>query len=294
MTCAQNYFSKNMATISDLINKAAEILNASEILEPRRDANLLIGLALGKDRAFIIANNNYELTRDEEETFLRFVERRAKREPYQHISGVQEFWKLEFMVSPDVLIPRPETEMIVEGALQIFGETCALEFCEVGIGSGCISISILDEIKGAKAFGVDISEAALNVASRNADKHSVSDRLKLGISDVFSAVPSREYDLIVSNPPYVPAKDLANLQIEVRKFDPRFALTDGASGLTIIEKIVNKSPDHLRPGGYLLMEIGFDQSNAVQNMFDLEIWEKIDIVPDLQGIPRMVKARVKA
>ncbi len=282
-----------MATITDLINNATDNLAAREIPEPRREASLLMGLALGKDRAYIIANNNYELTSPEEKTFFRYVERRSKREPYQHISGVQEFWKLEFIVSPDVLIPRPETEMIVEEALQLFREGDPLEFFEVGIGSGCISISILDELKSANAHGVDISGAALRLASRNADKHSVSDRLKLGISDVFENVGDYKYDLIVSNPPYIPKREIANLQTEVRDFDPVSALTDGTNGLTIIERIINSSPNYLRPAGYLLMEIGFGQSKAVQKMFDREIWEKIEFALDFQGIPRMVKACVK-
>ena len=151
-------------------------------------------------------------------------------------------------------------------------------------------MAILYHLKTARATGLDISEKALEIAGKNAQNHGVSDRLKLDISDVFDALPSgkqHNFDLIVSNPPYIPAEDFAGLQPEVRLFDPMNALTDGRDGLSIIRKIIKDSPDFLNPGGFLLVEIGINQSENVRKMFSPHVWSKVEIVPDLQGILRM-------
>ncbi|MEZ5346007.1 MAG: peptide chain release factor N(5)-glutamine methyltransferase [Pyrinomonadaceae bacterium] len=281
-----------MAILSDLVRQAAEKLQFNGIPDPVREANLLMSLALGKDRAFIIANDAYCLTLKEEQRYTEFLERRAGREPYQHISGVQEFWKLEFIVTPDVLIPRHETELIVENALELFPEGCEFEFCEIGIGSGCISVSILNERERSTATAGDISAAALEIASINAKRHNVIDRLRLLESDIFGGFPDRTFDLIVSNPPYIPARAIENLQIEVRDHDPEIALTDGGDGLSVIKKIVSGAPQYLKPHGWLLMEIGYDQCAAVAGILDPRVWEKTEILPDLQGIPRVAKTRL--
>jgi len=276
--------------IAGALQGAAEILSEAGVIDPRREAGSLLCLALQKDQTFLIAHPEYELSADEENTFREYLKRRADREPFQHIAGRQEFYGLEFIVTPDVLIPRPETELLVEAAVKLFQDKENLFFCEVGTGSGCISVSLLHELKTARAIGVDISETALAVAEKNALKNNVADRLELGVSDVFSAVDkTAEFDLIISNPPYVPAEDVATLQAEVRGHDPLIALTDGKNGLSIIEKLISESPQYLKPGGYLLIEIGFNQSFAVREMVDLKTWRALDILPDLQGIPRMVK-----
>lgn len=290
----ENNFGDVLSNISETIQKASEILRRNDIVEPNREANSLLSLALKKNRTFLIAHSEYELTKQEEQLFLEYVERRANREPFQHISGRQEFCGLDFIVSPDVLVPRPETELIVEAGIEILRNIEKPVFCEIGIGSGCIAVSILHEIEDAQAYGVDISEKALLIARKNAGQNGVSQRLELKISDVFEAFKkNQKFDLIVSNPPYVPDKDVPTLQAEVRDFDPLIALTDGSDGLSIIRQIINKSPDYLRPNGFLLMEFGFNQSDQVRQMFDLSRWQNIDLFPDLQRIPRMVKAQVK-
>jgi release factor glutamine methyltransferase len=206
---------------------------------------------------------------------------------------VQEFYGLELEVTPDVLIPRPETEMVVERALEIIGDHGFSSFCEVGVGSGCISVAILHHANGCRAVGLDVSPAALRVAQRNAEKHGVAQRLSLLESDIFDAVHDETFDLIISNPPYVPAPDLEGLQAEVREHEPHVALTDGRDGLSIIRRIVADAPTHLRSGGFLLLEIGFDQSERVAGMFDPLIWKSPELFPDLQGIPRLVCSQRK-
>lgn len=282
-----------MPNVSEILKTAAEILRQNEIVEPGREAVSLLTLALEKDRAFLIAHSEYELSGAEEKQFREFLQRRAKHEPLQYIRGNQEFYGLNFLVTPDVLIPRPETELIAEAAIEILQGKEKPKICEVGVGSGCISISILHEIKSAKGIGLDISEKALKIAKINAENNRVSDRIEFKISDVFENLQNEKFDLLVSNPPYVPGGDFDALQEEVRDFEPKIALTDGKDGLSIIEKIIFDAPDFLKSNCFLLMEIGFNQSDTVREMFDLKIWQEVVFLPDLQGIPRMLKARLK-
>ena len=282
-----------MPDISETLKKATEILRAGGIAEPRREANSLLAFALRKNRTFLITHNNYELSGDEEADFQAVLKRRAAREPLQYITGRQEFYGLDFRVTSDVLIPRPETEIIVENAIEILKPRKETRFCEIGVGSGCISVSILHNIETASALGLDVSEKALEVAKLNAENHRVFDRLNLKVSDVFDALTAEKFDVIVSNPPYIPQRDIADLQAEVRDFEPLSALTDGAGGLSIIEKIVRGAPEFLNSNGFLLMEIGFGQAAAVKRLFDAKIWRTVEILPDLQGIGRTVKSQIK-
>lgn len=282
-----------MANISQLLQSATQILQQSGIAEPRREANSLLALALNKDKTFLIAYPEYELSENEEFFFDKILTRRANREPFQHITGKQEFYGLDFEINSDVLIPRPETELIVENAIEILQKIENPRFCEVGTGSGCISVSILHEVKSATAIGLDISEEALEITKRNAEKHNILARLQLKKSDVFAVLTGEKFDLIVSNPPYVPSEDISGLQAEVRDFEPIIALTDDKDGLSIIEKIVENSSVFLYQKGFLLLEIGFNQAQKVSVMFSDEVWQSLEILPDLQGIPRMVKAQLK-
>jgi release factor glutamine methyltransferase len=280
-----------MPNVSEILKTAAEILQASGINEPRREANSLLAFALGKDKTFLIAHSDYKLSGEEEKRFLESLRRRANREPLQYITGRQEFYGLDFTVTPDVLIPRPETELIVENAIEILRDTRSPVFCEVGTGSGCISVSILHEVKAAKAVSLDISAEALKIAALNAARHRVSDRIELKVSDVFSIFTNEKFDLIASNPPYIPFGEIENLQPEVRDFEPLTALTDDKDGLSIIEKIINESPRFLKSGGYLLMEIGFGQSEKAREYFAPDKWENVEFLFDLQNIPRTIKAK---
>lgn len=279
-----------MPNISEILKTAAEVLHLNGIAEPRREANSLLGFALQKDKTFLIAHSEYKLSPAEEKQFQNFLRRRAKREPFQYITGKQEFYGLDFEVTKDVLIPRPETELIVESAIEVLPENA--KFCEVGIGSGCISVSILHKVKTASAIGLDISEKALHIAEKNAETHNVFDRLELKISDVFDILSDEKFDLIVSNPPYISSEDIKNLQTEVRDFEPLSALTDGKDGFSIIKKIIEDAPNFLKPHGFLLMEIGFNQSDKVKQMFSSKIWQSVEVLPDLQNIPRTVKAQI--
>ena len=280
--------------IEQVLKNAAGVLRNSEIKEPRREANSLLSLALKRDLAFLFAHPEYTLTESEQKLIDEYLRRRAAREPFQHIAGRQEFYGLDFIVTPDVLIPRPETELLVETAVELFKNKDDLFFCEIGVGSGCISIAVLHHLKNARAIGFDISQKALDIAEKNAFKNDVAERLELGISDLFSAADSAlQFDLIVSNPPYISIADFKDLQAEVRDYEPSMALTDDKDGLTIIRKILDQAPPFLKPGGYLLIEIGIAQAISVGNMIAPDTWQAFEILPDLQGIPRMVRLQVK-
>lgn len=282
-----------MLDISNRLAAANCLLEASGIAEPRREAASLLALALDRDRAFLIAHPEYVLSEGENRRFEEYLGRRSVREPFQYIAGRQEFYGLDFEVTPDVLIPRPETEMVVEAAVEFLSKLDKPLFCEVGVGSGCIAVSILHIVPAARGVGLDISAAALRVAGGNALSHGVAARLKLVESDVFAAIPDESFDLIASNPPYVPAEQYCGLQREVREFEPEIALTDGGDGLAIISRIIREAPGRLTKNGVLLLEIGFDQSEKARRLFACDTWRRVEIRPDPRGIPRLVRAVLK-
>jgi release factor glutamine methyltransferase len=272
--------------IADALRRAAEFLK--ENADARRDAALLLGFVLNRERAFLIANDDRDLIDEEIERFFELIERRAADEPIQYITGRQEFFGLVFEVNEDVLIPRPETEILVEAAIEVLREKENPYFCDVGTGSGCIPISILANLENAKAVAVDISSDALAVARKNAEKHRVSERIEFYESDVFAVFQNPKFDLIVSNPPYIPNKDLPDLPREVREHEPHAALFGGDAGTEIITQLLMDAPKFLIENSYLMFEIGFAQSDEVRAMVDLNVWQLREILPDLQGIPRIV------
>ena len=271
--------------------KMADVrLRTAGIDEPRREASSLLAFAIRKEPVFLIAHPEYELTDTEAAAFEQVIARRAGREPFHYIVGKKEFFGLDLEVARGVLIPRPETEILVEDAISILSEMNEPAFFEVGVGSGCIAVSILHHVRNGRAVGVDISDEALAIAARNANRHGVADRLMLRKTDVYEGL-AETFDLIVSNPPYIPDADLARLQAEVGRFEPHAALFGGDDGLDVVRRIVDGAPEFLRNGGYLLIEIGFGQAVSVKDMFDMEHWESVEFVPDMQNIPRIAKAR---
>jgi len=282
-------------TYGEAAARAARTLTAAEVPDPVKQARDLLAIATGKDAAFLIAHPEAVLSEQEAAAYDHVVSRRSTREPFQHIAGKQEFYGLEFLVSSDVMIPRPETELVVEAGIDLLKHTEDVRLCEIGVGSGCIIVSLLRNLPGAKAVGLEISRAALEVASENARRLGVSDRLELVRSDLYDGLGAEQvFDLIVSNPPYVPVDAIDSLQPEVRDFEPLVSLTDGGTGLSIIGRIIEEAPSRLSPGGHLLLEIGFSQSPAVLAMFDPQTWDSVSSLPDLQGIPRMIKASLSA
>ncbi|MEO6724550.1 MAG: peptide chain release factor N(5)-glutamine methyltransferase [Blastocatellia bacterium] len=277
------------ATIAETLTQAGQQLRAASVPNDLLDAQTLLAEALGKDRTYLIVNFNQQLS---DELLLRYqtlIERRALGEPLQYITGHQEFFGLEFLVTPDVLIPRPETEIIVEETIRLIHQTNIPEpvILDVGTGSGCIAVTLARELPTAHVIACDISPAALNVARRNAAKHGLEERMQFIESDLLSAFPEKNFaGFILSNPPYVAVNELPALQREVRDWEPHIALSDFADGLSLYRRLLAEAPARLKPGGYLICELGYTQSEAVSAMIDRRVWDEARLLEDLQGIPR--------
>lgn len=284
----------NNYSIAEALSESSRILDTSGVPEARREAGSLLSFVLGKDRTFLISHAEDPVDDDSVARLRGFVERRAAGEPLQYITGVQDFYGREFHVTPDVLIPRPETELLVEAALELANRDAFI--CDIGTGSGCIAVTLLCEMPGARAVAVDKSAAALEIAKLNAAKLSVKDRAAFFVSDCFDALdpPEYQFDLIVSNPPYVSASALAGLQREVRDHEPLMALSPGADGLSVIRRLLTEAPTYLKPEGHMLMEIGFDQGEVVLRLVDNATWSFLEVRPDLQRIPRIVVLQRRA
>jgi len=290
-------------TVLKIIQWTTEYLKGKGIENPRLDSEVLLANLLKLDRVGLYLNYDRPLSKEELSSFREIVKRRGAREPLQYITGHQEFWSLDFKVTPDVLIPRPETEILVEEALravrsQESGVWSILDLCT---GSGCIAISIAHELKEAVVYAVDASEAALSIARENSERHGVKDRVIFLSGDLYKALENRPpatdhrplfFDLIVSNPPYVKSSDIPNIQSEVRDFEPRMAVDGGPKGLDFYRRIVAGVGEYLATGGWLMMEVGEGQAEAVSEMIeDAGSFEAPSIVKDLAGIERVVKAR---
>lgn len=253
----------------------------------RRDAELLLLRAAGKDRAFLLAHPDAELTADQLTTYEQWTVRRAMHEPVQYIVGEQEFFGLALRVTPDVLIPRPETEHLVEALLTRVSRDASLRIVDVGTGSGAIAVALAHALPLASVIALDVSSAALAVAEENAKLHGVAERIRFVESDLLGAVAGERFDAVVSNPPYVPEGEV--LEEQVRLFEPASALYAGASGLDVYRRLIPQAWDVLKPDGWLLMEIGHGQREALAAL--LAGWSDVGFVDDLQGIPRVALAR---
>jgi release factor glutamine methyltransferase len=279
--------------IKDSISGAAEELSREGIdsSRERMSAESLMMFALGCDRAYLYAHPERELSAEEERRFDAAVAERTSGKPLQYITGHQEFWGLDFKVSPAVLIPRSETEHLVEAALELVrsdSKQSRMRIVDVGTGSGCIAVSLASELADAELHAVDISVEALEMARENAKRLRFDGRVQFHESDLLSGVTG-EFDLVVSNPPYVGQCERDKVQREVREHEPEMAVFGGEQGLDIYRRLIPQAWASLKPGGWLLMEIGFSIEQPVREL--LAGWSDVSCVADLQGIPRVVVAR---
>jgi release factor glutamine methyltransferase len=264
--------------------QAARVRLAATSQHPRRDAELLLGHVLRRDQTAILTHPERILSTAESDQFDRLVERRLASEPMQYLSGEQEFFGLRFEVSPAVLIPRPETEHLVEAVLERFEREEAVRIVDVGTGSGAIAVALAHALPHARVTAVDLFPAALEVALRNAERHGVVDRLTLLPSDLLASVDTADFDAVVANPPYIASGEV--LEPQVANYEPHSALYAGPTGLEIYERLIPQAARVLKPGGWLMLEIGYGQSAAVRNL--MAGWAGVTLVNDLQGIPRVV------
>jgi len=312
------------------LREAFAQLRAAGVPSHTLAAELLLLHVLGRDRTWLYAHPEEQLSSADADRFFVLIVRRAKGEPTQHLTGKQEFWGLEFEVTPDVLIPRPETEHVIEVALDrlalrelrsgrkqtLTGE--GLQIADIGTGSGCIAIALAKELPGATIYATEISFAALAVAQRNAKRHSVSERihfLECSLLDKVSSVGARYMvplrsqganselrdspvtsrkslllGLIASNPPYIGRREAATLMREVRDHEPEIALYGGEEGYELYAHLIAQAAAHLKPGGILVLELGHNSLPAVQPLLDAPAWTNVGVTNDLVGIPRVIAA----
>jgi len=301
--------------IRDILNWAAEYLKSLNIPSDRLDSEVLLSFILKKDRTYLYINSEARIQKSEVRRFKEFIERRGRREPLSYITGEKEFWSLKFKVSRDTLIPRPETEILVQAVLDIIkypsppplpiGERIkvrGIKILDIGTGSGNVAVSIAKESPESHVFTVDKSNSALSVAKENAIIHNVAGRITFLKGDL--CIPFNPpsppfvkggkeglFDIIVSNPPYIPTGDIEGLMPEVRDWEPRWALDGGKDGLEIVRKIIKDAPLFLKSKGFLAMEIGFGQSEEVSRIIsETDKFHNIKTIKDLSGIERVVTA----
>lgn len=274
-----------MPTIADTLKHASQQLRRAAVPNDLLDAQTLLAHALGQDRTYLIINFNEALADELLTTYQSLIDRRAAGEPLQYIVGHQEFYGLEFEVTPAVLIPRPETELIVEETLRLAVSLAAPVIIDVGTGSGCIAVTLARELETARVMATDISAAALQVARRNAEKHGLLERVEFIATDLLHGVAVKA-DFIVSNPPYIAPHELPTLQREVRDWEPHTALTDFADGLQFYRRLLDEAPAYLKPNGSLIFEMGYQQAETIKAFVDRTVWSEPKALRDLQGIER--------
>jgi len=271
---------------------AVERLEASACGSPRMNAETLLMFVLGVNRAYLYAHPERELTPEDLSRYEDAIGERASGIPSQYITGHQEFWGLDFVVSAAVLIPRPETEHLVETVLELAREVPQPRIVDVGTGSGCIALALANELKGADVYAVDLSGDALEIARANAARLQLDGRVTFLQSDVLAALAGdREFDFVVSNPPYVGLDEADKVQRSVFEHEPRMAVFAGEHGLDVIRPLIEQANAVLKPGGWLAMEIGYSMRDMVVELLIPTMWDDVRVVPDLQGIPRVIAAR---
>jgi release factor glutamine methyltransferase len=257
------------------------------------NAELLLMFTLECDRAYLHAHSERKLSADEQSRYDQALAERERGMPAQYITGHQEFWGMDLIVTPAVLIPRPETEHVIETVLACVGRApspaALLRIVDVGTGSGCIALALAKELPGAEIHATDISAAALEIARANAARHQLEDRIQFHQADLLQGLGRGEFDFVVSNPPYVGDSEADQVQLEVRKYEPRNAVFAGATGLEVIERLIPQARESLKPEGWLVMEISGTIADGVRDL--LAGWNDVQAAKDLQGIERVVSAR---
>jgi release factor glutamine methyltransferase len=302
-------------SVRALLKQGIEQLRAGNVSSHTLAAELLLLHVSSQDRTWLYSHPEEILPDSTAETYFALLTRRASGVPTQHLTGRQEFWGLEFEVTPDVLIPRPETEHLIEVALDRLAvreiragrqphlNSEKIPLVDVGTGSGCIAITLAKELPAATVYASDISDAALAVARRNATRHGFADRihfLQSNLLETFTSFPvgplhappheSPLFDLIISNPPYVSLREAESLPIEVRDHEPRTALFGGEEGYELYGALIPQAASHLKPGGLLVLELGDNSLPAVEPLLDRCNWANVSVTKDLAGIPRVISA----
>ncbi|HSC29443.1 MAG TPA: peptide chain release factor N(5)-glutamine methyltransferase [Vicinamibacterales bacterium] len=280
------------APLQERIAEARRALTCAGVAEEEAalDADVLARHVLGWDRASLLARNREPAPTGFDAAFAALVSRRSAREPVALITGHREFWGIDLLVTPDVLVPRPETELVVETAIEVAERRRCRRIADIGTGSGCLAIALALEFPEAAVVATDVSRAALDLARQNAARHGVDRRVDFRHGDLLAPLDG-EFDLIVSNPPYVPAG--TPLPPEVERYEPHAALFAGDDGLDVIRELIRAAPAHLASGGVFVVEFGFGQADAARDLAAGAGWRVVSVRTDLQGIPRVAAIAAK-
>jgi release factor glutamine methyltransferase len=298
--------------LKQALTSAIARLTAQQVPSPRLNAELLLMFILNCDRAYLHAHPERQLTADEATRYESALAERARGVPTQYITGHQEFWGMDFIVTPAVLIPRPETEHVIETVLELSKADVGprtsdlktstenqtpdvrrpksdVRIADIGTGSGCIAIALAKEFPQAEIHATDISSSALEIASANAAHHQLENRIHFHHTDLLEGLETESLDFIISNPPYVGESEEDHVQLEVRKFEPRSAVFAGPTGIEVIARLIPQAQAALKPGGWLVMELSGTIVEQVREL--LRAWDNIQITADLQSIPRVIRAQ---
>lgn len=278
--------------IGDLLKEATEKLTAAGIDTARLDSEVLLSFLLQKERLYLLMNRNQEMAAETETAFWNLIERREKKEPVAYIVGSREFMSLNFSVCPGVLIPRPDTETLVEYAIEQLKDIKTPTILDLCTGSGAISVSLAHYLPKSQVTAVDISDICVKTAKKNAEENNVADRVTVLCEDVFTYKSETQFDCVVSNPPYIPTVVVSTLEEDVRDFEPHLALDGGADGYDFYRHLAKKGTSLLKSGGLFLLEVGHDQAETVKHLLEeTKAYKGIGTVCDLAGISRVVYAQ---
>ena len=281
---------KDVWTISSLLNWTGNYFKRKNIQSARLDAEVLLSHVLRQERIYLYVHFDEPMEQNELSKFREYVKKRAQHVPIAYIIGEREFMGLPFKVTKDTLIPRPDTEILVENVLNNVDKDKEIEIVDIGTGSGAIILSLLVNLPKAQGKTVDISSKAIEVAKENAVNLQVNDRCEFFVGDLFAPLNGNKFDLIVSNPPYIPQKDIATLEDDVKEYEPVSALTDGGDGLSYYRRLLSEGKAYIKENGFIALEIGIYQSEDVKQIAMDNGWKNIKIIKDYAGIDRVVLA----
>lgn len=282
-------------TVRDILNETVQAFEIAGIPSARLDAEVLLSFTLGLDRLEFLKNPEMFITEEQLSSYRKLVSRRLQWEPIAYITGYKNFWSFTLKVSRDVLIPRPDTEVLVEEAIEIAKECKSnhIKILDIGTGSGAIAIALASELPNVKITATDIAETALNLAQSNANRLGFKDRINFRRGDLFESVDGA-FNIIVCNPPYISAENYQELPSGVKDYEPSSALLAGIKGTEFYERLIYQAKDHLEKNGWLLMEIGAKQEKDIYKIIeDSGFYESVETRKDYAGLPRVVKARRK-
>lgn len=286
-----------MVTIHEALSIAVKKLEC-KAKTPLLDSQVLLSKVLNKDRLYLIVNREKILTDKEYREYNEMIDKRALGVPVQYLTNNQEFMGLDMYVEEGVLIPRPDTEVLVEKVINSMDNTKRYNIVDIGTGSGAITVTLAKYFINSTIYSIDISKKAINIGRKNADRHDVFFRIKFLEGSLFEPLDNinikGKIDILVSNPPYIPSDDIEKLQIEVSKYEPRLALDGGEDGLDFYRKIIDKAPEYLRKDGFIAMEVGHDQAEKVVELMNKKrCYYNVEITRDLAGIERVVSAQIQ-